>query len=294
LAWPTLVGAISALILAACGPARLEDDGSNLFREDEITSLRQQIVPPETAPDQSATGKSFYVRVAWSDLSGKGAGLVIPDWAGSFTADDGTVQLTHILFQDGSDQPEASGDSSQIRWSSRGNAQLGGLVARVEVPADDATLSLEMPLFHRTFRASELTGGDDAIFPIDAEGHVVTVSSIPASSCKGGFVLGAVKSGQGWFGFAGRASDRTGRFMGTIRFRTYEDGSIKGRLLDDSGRVIARLGGTLVQDREKGGSYSAELVTQDDKPIGSITGIYTGPTSSQRGSFQGTYEQVCE
>jgi hypothetical protein len=288
-----LCGAL-ALAGAACAPPA--EDEASLVTDAEINSLQQDLVPPEQAPTQASSGKTFYVRLAWGFLAGKPAAQNWIDWTGSLSVDQGTVQLTHLTYFEKTDKPAAQTESDRISWTSRTKPHFDGLIARVEVPSDDATLTFDTPPFHHAFRATELTGGDDAVFPVDSAGHAVSVSSVPASACKGGFVLGYLRPARaGWMAFGGRSTDRTGQFNGRLRFRSLDDGTIKGRMLDDDGRETATVRGTLVREGEGGGSFSAELVDPGTgRTLGSITGIYTSPSYSARGSFQGTFEQVCE
>jgi hypothetical protein len=287
-----LVAALTSA-LAACGQP--EEDERRLVSDRELAPLQQVLVPPEALPTQAAAGRTFYVRVAWGLLAGDRLARESVDWSGSLSVDEGRVQLTHLTASDELGGPEAASEESRIRWGSRTRSGFAGLVARVEVPSDDATVTLETPMFQRSFRASELTGGDEALFPLDAAGHAISISSLPASSCPGGFVLGYLRQAKlGWLAFGGRVTDRTGHLSGTLRFKALEDNSLKGQLLDDDGREIAQVRGALVREGGSGGSFSAELIDPSTgRAVGTFTGLYGSASAGSRGAFQGTFERIC-
>lgn len=286
------VAALSAaLFLVACGG---EEDERSLIPDSELAAVQQDLVPPEVAPAPSSAGRSLYVRLAWGLLAGDKAARETVDWSGQLSVSEGTVQLTYLTYFDRADKPLAQTAPDHISWTSRTRPHFDGLVARLELPSDDATVTVDMPGFHRTFRASELTGGDEALFPVDAAGHVVSVSSIPASGCAGGFALGYVKPARlGWTAFAGRITDRNGKFVGTVRFREAEDGTLRGRLVDGDGNELGTVAGTVVRTQD-GGSFSAELTGADGRGLGSLTGLFENPSYSARGAFQGSYERACD
>ncbi len=282
-----------ALAAVACGAPVASQPG--LISDREIGELQQELVPPAQTPTQAASGKTFYVRLAWGFLAGNEQPAPNVDWSGSLSVDQGTVQLSQLTYFEGGDRPVAQNEPSKISWVSQTNRHFDGLVARVEVPSDDATLTFDTSRFHHEFRASELTGGDDAVFPVDALGQAVSVSSVPASSCQGGFVLGYLRPGQdGLVAFGGRITDRTGAFAGRARFEAVDDGTIAGNLVGEDGRSLAVLRGTLVSRDMGGGSFSAEMVDpRSGRALGSLTGIYASPQAASRGEFEGTFEQVC-
>ena len=286
------IAALAALALAACGAQ--EDDERALIPDSELAALQQETVPPETAPAAATSGRSFYLRLAWGLLAGDKSAPSWIDWTGSLSASEGTVQLTHLTYFDREDRPDAQTEASRISWVSKTKPHFDGIVARVELPSDDATVTFDTPAFSRTFRASELAGGDDAVFPVDTAGHVVSVSSLPASSCAGGFALGYLRQATraSWVAFAGRTTDRTGKFTGTVRFRELEDGTIQGHTMDLDGKVTGSVRGTVVRS-EDGGSFSAELLDGQGRNQGSITGLFENATYSNRGAFQGSFELPC-
>jgi hypothetical protein len=287
---PAILG---SLLLMACGQA--EEDERSLIPDSDIAALQDEAVPPEVAPAAATSGRSFYLRLAWGLLAGDRQARDWVDWSGSLSVSEGTVQLSHLTYFERSDRPDAQPEPDRIGWTSRTKPHFDGLVARVELPSDDATVTVDTPLFHHTFRANELTGGDDAIFPVDAEGHAVSVSSIPASSCAGGFTLGYLRPATraGWVAFGGRVTDRSGRFTGTVRFRELEDGTVQGRVTDADGRETAKVRGTVVRTSD-GGSISAELIDASGRTLGSLTGLFENPSYGLRGAFQGSFEQTCE
>ncbi|MBS2031555.1 MAG: hypothetical protein JST54_26890 [Deltaproteobacteria bacterium] len=284
--------AVAAVALAACGPA--EDDERALIPDSDVAALQQETVPPETPAAASTSGRSFYLRLAWGLLAGDKSAPNWVDWTGSLSASEGTVQLTHLTYFDREDRPDAQTEADRISWVSKTKPHFDGIVARVELPSDDATVTFETPAFSRTFRASELAGGDDAVFPVDSAGHVVSVSSIPASSCTGGFVLGYLRPATraSWVAFAGRTTDRTGKFTGTVRFRELEDGTLQGKTMDLDGKITGSVRGTVVRSAD-GGSFSAELLDAQGRNQGSLTGLFENASYSQRGAFQGSFEQPC-
>jgi hypothetical protein len=283
------------VLLVGCGQ-QAEDDERALVSDADIAALQQESVPPETAPDAASSGRSFYLRLAWGRLAGEGRtpATAAVDWSGSVSVSEGTVALSRLNYFDSDSRPEAQGEGGRIAWVSHLQPRFAGLVARVELPSDDATVTVDTPLFRHTFRASELTGGDDAVFPVDAEGHAVSVSTIPASKCPGGFTLGyAQPAKDGTVVFGGRTTDRTGKFTGVFRFRELGDGTLSGAALDLDGRELARVRGTIVRNSD-GGSFSAELIGANGHPLGSLTGLFDDPSYASRGAFQGSFEQACE
>ena len=153
----------STLSVVACVPPT-EGSVSSCISDREVSELRQEAVPPAEAPTQAASGKTFYVRLGWGLLAGDEQARSATDWAGSLSVDQGTLHLSHLNFVEGGDHPTAQIDSNRVSWTSQTQHGFDGLVARVEVPSDDATLTFDTPSFHRQIRASELTGGDDAVF----------------------------------------------------------------------------------------------------------------------------------
>lgn len=287
---PSLAALCAALLLTACGG---EEDERALIPESDLAALQQELVPPEVAPGPSSAGRSLYLRLAWGYLAGKRGASEVVDWSGQLSVTEGRVQLTHLTYFEGHDRPEAQVADDHVAWISRTRPHFDGIVVRLELPSDDATVTVDMPRFHRTFRASELTGGDDAVFPVDDAGHVVSVSSIPASNCPGGFALGYLRPSRfGWTAFAGRITDRTGKVTGTLRFRVLEDGTLQGRLVDLEGNELGSVRGTVVRTPD-GGSFSAELTSVEGRGLGSLTGLFENPSYSARGAFQGSYEQAC-
>jgi hypothetical protein len=282
--------------LLACGQP--EESESALVSDTELLALRDQAVPPEVGPAQAPSGRSFYVRLTWGRLEGRqgkavGASSVVLG-QGTLTVDQGTVQLSRTLTSDSRAASATQDAPDRIAWTGEAAQGFDGVVARVEVPSDDATLTIETPRFRRAFRASELEGGDDAVFAVGS-GVSMSVASVPASVCPGGFVLGSWKASRwGWLAFGGRTTDRTGRLQGLLRFRVGEDGALKGRLLDESGREQATVRGTLVREGDVGGSFSAEIIDGSGRALGSLTGLFSPATGASLGSFQATYEQVCE
>ena len=293
----SLLGFLVLSGLLACGQP--EESESALVTDSELLSLRDQAVPPEVGPAQAPSGRSFYVRLTWGRLEGRqgkapavaGQGIL---GQGTLSVDQGTVQLSRTLTSDVRAASAVQDTPDRISWTGEQAQGFDGVVARVEVPSDDATLTIETPRFRRAFRASELEGGDDAVFSVGA-GVSMSVASVPASVCPGGFVLGSWKASKwGWLAFGGRTTDRTGRLQGLLRFRVGEDGALQGRLLDESGREQATVRGTLVREGVVGGSFSAEIIDGSGRALGSLTGLFSPAPGGTLGSFQATYEQVCE
>ena len=208
------------------------------------------------------------------------------DAQGEITVSEGTVQPVGVLsFR--ARPPALEVLPGRVRLNSRVAAGFAGLVVRVEVPRDDALITVVLPGLRRSFRASELTGGDETSFPLAIAGHTASISSLPASLCPGGFTLGWVRQSAGAISFGGRVMDRTGKLTGAIRFSALEDGTLQGQVTDATGRVTATVRGTLVR-ADDGGSFSAELLDARGHDLGALTGLFDG-----RGAFQGSAEQIC-
>lgn len=276
----------TAVVLGALGCGQLDGSGRAAIPESQLAELRAVPVLPEHPSAPARAGRSFYLRLAWGALDGEGRGGRLVDGAGELSVSEGTLAVVGLLsFRAAAPVVEAQGSS--VRWRAQAGAGFTGLVLRVEVPRDDALIALTVPGLRRTFRASELTGGDEASFSLDGEGHALSVSALPASLCPGGFAWGFFRSLDGSVHFGGRLTDRSGKRAGSIRFRAAEDGTLQGQLTDASGAVIASVRGTLVR-ADDGGSFSAELLDLRGRDLGALTGLFDA-----RGAFQASAEEVC-
>jgi hypothetical protein len=281
-----LVGALLAvLVVGALGCGQL-DPSQRTVSDSQLAELRVQRVLPQPEVTPARAGRSFYLRLTWGDLGGADARVSALDASGEIAVSQGTVQPVGVLaFRAAPPLLQVMPDRVLLRTQVA--AGFAGLVVRVEVPRDDALITVTLPGLRRSFRASELTGGDEATFPLDLGGHTASVSSLPASLCPGGFTLGWVRPSPRGLAFGGRVLDRTGKLTGTIRFNALEHGTLQGAITDAAGHVSASVRGTLVR-ADDGGSFSAELLDARGRDLGALTGLFDA-----RGAFQGSAEQIC-
>ena len=272
-------------VLGGFGCGQL-DVGSRAISDGRLSELREERVLPQPGVMPALAGRSFYLRLTFGDLGGERAPSAMLDGRGEILVSEGTVQPVGVhAFRTRSPSLDVLPD--RVRFGARVASGFVGLVVRVEVPRDDALITVDLPGLHRSFRASELTGGDETSFPLEMAGHTASISSVPASLCPGGFTLGWVRQSAGAIAFGGRVMDRTGKLTGAIRFSALEDGTLQGQITDAAGRVTATVRGTLVRAND-GGSFSAELLDARGHDLGALTGLFDG-----RGAFQGSAEEIC-
>ncbi|MGC4117610.1 MAG: hypothetical protein QM765_24250 [Myxococcales bacterium] len=278
---PMVVAAMAvAFALAGCGGASWGEE-ERLIPDSEIDAMQSEIV--STSTETPAAGGA-YVKVVWGYLAGKfrdAPGWI--SWNGSLSVDSGRATLESLVFFDPHDALQPQSAPNRIDFKSRTMPHYDGLVALVEPGGANDKVHLETASFTTEIGGSELAQGVNLHHVVDAEGHEVSITSVPAGAC-GGFAYGYQrKAARGWLGFAGRFTDATGAVQGRLRFRA--DGEVvTGRLLDEDKAVVAEGSGTLT-----GESFELSLTKSDGSPLGTVKGIYQPPHYSARGAFQATW-----
>lgn len=286
----------AALALStACGTGTDTED--DLIPDSELASLKSEpLVSVEAKPE--AALPAYRVRLAWGFLAGnKGLGrgkdlkaknkdqkLGWTDWTGSAIASDGTLTKLSVGWFEGSDRVTATDSAARVNWTSHTLPHFDTLTLLGAAASADGVVNISMPLFKESIPAAQLAAGLERHATVDAAGHEVSISSLPAGAC-GGFALGYVKpSSTGEFtAIAGRILDADGKITGTLRLKAV-DGALTGKWLDMSGEKKADAVGTL-----KDGAFAVELKTAEGAAFATVSGLTHDASYSDRGSFQGTW-----
>jgi hypothetical protein len=265
--------------LAACGVGAESEE--SLVTDAEIGGLQHQALTEVVAPPPAAAPSS-HVRLAWGYLAGKVGAPHWIDWSGDLQVEGGTATLEHLIYFEHSDHFDPGTDPSEVQWTSRTRPHFDGLVIRVDPGTGSGVVHVTTPEFTTDLDAAQLAQGVEQHFTVDAAGHEVSISSIPAAGC-GGFALGYERpSHHGWLAFGGRLTDATGAFTHLLRFRA--DGpTLTARVLDEQRQVVATGQGQL-----DGEHFSLTLTRTDGSAFGTVQGLWRGPSYSARGAFQGT------
>lgn len=286
----TTVMAAWLVVLAGCGPLSEEE----LIGDDELSSLvsERQSMTSEVS-QQPAAAPAFYVRLAWGYLAGNRSASSWLSWSGKASADGGAkVSLSHLIYFDRHDRPVPSTGPGEVSWRSRTLPHFDGLVLKVEPTVASTSLTFATPPYSRTLAVADLAVGLNEHVVVDAAGHEVSISSVPAKGC-GGFALGYERAAPaGWLGFAGLVTDETGAITGRLRFRS-DGGQLQARLiaadgsqpyrLNVKGEVVATGEGEL---DEATGAFELRLVKPDGSSAGKVRGLFVAPSYSPRGTFQ--------
>lgn len=272
----TLLIAAALFAASACGMPQTEEQ---LLPDSDLAGVQTtQSAITSTVPAANA----FHLRLAWGYLAGELRARTWVSWTGQASVTSGTAALEHLIFFERHDSPLPNPAPNTVAWSSRTLPHFDGLVLKVTPGAATDEVTVTTPLFQHTFAVAELAAGSEQHFVVDAAGHEVSVSSIPDAACEG-FALGYMKpSDEGWLGFAGLVVDSHGDRLGIVRFKV-ENGQVRARLIGANRQVTATGQGTL---DEAAHTFSLSLVKPDGTVAANLTGLYTPPAYSPRGSFQ--------
>ncbi|HEY3452088.1 MAG TPA: hypothetical protein VGK67_37360 [Myxococcales bacterium] len=277
----TMAGAVAAVLATAgCGAASWDDE-ERLIPDSEIDAMQTELVStPAGTPSETAA----HVKVVWGYLSGKFRD--VPgwiDWTGSLSVDSGKATLESLVFFDAHDTLQPQSVPNQIDFESRTMPHYDGLGALLEPGSPADVVHLDTASFSTDLAAADLAKGVNLHFVVDADGHEVSITSLPAGAC-GGFAYGyQKKASKGWLGFGGRFADATGAVTGRLRFRADGD-TLKARLLDENREIVAEGTGTL-----SGQDFELSLQKPDGTAMATVKGIYQPPSYSVRGAFQATW-----
>lgn len=286
----TLVGLATFLLVPAC--AGSAGGGVSDSEVDAIKTARESLTIADEFTSTSVA--PMHVRLAWGYLSwmgegGRGAkgqpGLSVPkvmpegfDWTGNATVTDGKATLDMSTFLEKGDSAEA-GEANEVKWNSHTFPHFDGVIATLEPATTAASLVIKTPSFEKTVALSELTGGKELRFDVEATGRQFSISSLPEedAACSG-FVVGFSRVDGTTTHFKGLRLSKLGDRLGKLRFDV-TDGAITAEVVDASGAVIDSGEGTLDAASH---TFAIKLGT------GSVSGLYVDPSYSSRGSFQAT------
>ena len=276
--------------LAACGVE--SEEGLITDSElNQIQSSRQAIT--NTHPNQSPDPEAVHVRLAWGYLAGRWPAPGWVNWSGELRLQSpGTLELENLSYFDKHDHLVQTAESDRVAWSSRTLPHFDGLVVKVSPGQPGAALKLTTPPYSREIPFHVIADGLNERLVVDADGHEVSVSSVPDAPCAG-FSYGYEKpSSEGWLGFAGLYTDASGAITGRLRFRA-DGGQIQARLIGADGAQPYKLnvqGPVLATGQghldAATGSFEIALVKEDGSALGTVSGIYAPPSYSERGSYQ--------
>ncbi len=276
----TVVGAVSALLLASCG-GDLDLAEERLITDREIEQLKLGSSKKGLATTEvpKETERSALVRINWGYLGGKKGGKWV-NWTGGLKVNGGGTELHRTIFFDGHDKLDAERDDGSIRWKSKTGPHFDGLIVRVW-GNDDSALHIDTPLFDMKFPVAKLEQGLEEHFVVNEHLHEVSITAIPGSGC--GFALGYHRPAAGWLGFGGKLAAADGKVLGHLRFRS-EDGQLFARL--KNGREIVARGSGRLRVEEGGGSFEFDLTREDGSVLGTVRGLFREPSYSDRGFYQ--------
>jgi hypothetical protein len=286
----SLLVTVSALALIGCGGGGLDwTEDEKLIPDSEIDSQQSQLVSAEPAQPAAGAVQGAYVKVVWGYLAGRllGAPGWI-DWTGSLSVDGGSAALQSLVFFDRGDSPLPTSGANEIDWRSRTWPHYDGLIALVQPAAAGDLVHLQTPPLTKDLPVADLAQGQNLHYVVDADGHEVSITSIPAGAC-GGFAYGYERiARKGWKGFGGLLTEPAGKVIGRLRFRA-EGGTLFARVVDADRNVLAEGEGSLSASAE-GGSFEIGLQKPDGTGFGAVTGIFQSPTYAVRGAFQATWK----
>ena len=284
----SLLLTLSALALAGCGGVNWTED-EKLIPDSEIDTQQSLIVSSEATAPAAGAPQGAYVKVAWGYLAGRLVGA--PgwiDWTGSLSVDSGAAALQSLVYFDRGDSPMPSAAANEIDWHSRTWPHYDGVIARVQPGAALDAVHFKTPPFAQDLSAADLAQGQNLHYVVDADGHEVSINSIPAGAC-GGFAYGYERiARKGWLGFGGLITEPAGKVIGRLRFRV-EGGTLFARVVGIDKTVLAEGEGTLTASAE-GGSYEISLHKPDGTDFGKVQGVFQAPSYAVRGAFQATWK----
>ena len=263
----------AVVALSGCG---IPDTEEALVPDSEVNAMQVEQGLTTATPDSlPSTPGAFHLRLAWGYLAGKRAPPEWVNWTGKAVVTSGTLALEHLIFFERRDFPLPSPAPNELDWRSHTLPHFDGLVARVVPGAATDTVTITMPRFTQSFDAATLAAGTEQHFIVDTEGHELSLSAVPESSC-GRFALGYARdSAEGWTGFAGLVLNQHGQRVGSVRFRA-ENGQMQARLFEGT---TLRASGTGTLDATN--HFSITFAN-----AGTLSGLYNPASYSQRGSFQ--------
>lgn len=281
---------VAAFALASCGPGQAEEQLISDTELNLIQSSRDGLVAAQLEPAPGA--QTVHVRLAWGYFAGRRNAPGWVSWTGDATMAGGQVALENLVYFDRHDKPVPTQEAGKVTWSSRTLPHFDGLVLKVAATEPGQALAFITPKLSRTLTIEALAAGLNERTTVDADGHEVSISSVPDQPCAG-FSYGYQKpSDEGWLGFAGLFTDASGTITGRLRFRS--DGeNLTARLwkkdgaqpydLSVDGEPSATGEGRLDTAT---GQFELALTDKDGAPVARVKGAYAAPSYSPRGSYQ--------
>lgn len=271
-------------LLAGCGGS-LDGEEEVLIPQSELSGLQEAAVPPRSVPPVTQR-YSARVKIVWGYLAGWRDAPAWIDWSGSLTAPGGQANLERLVYFDRHDHMLQSSGADRLTWSSRTRPHFDGFVARVDADAGSPALRFATPSFSHEVPIAQLAEGVNLHFVVDAAGHEVGITSLPAD-VDGGFAYGYERPAAqgGWLALAGRMTGDAA----TLRFRI-EGSRVQARLLGANDQLLASGSGTATTE-PGGGRFKFSIVDADGRTR-EFQGLYRAPSYSRRGSFQATWRRL--
>lgn len=282
---------ISTLFAALTALAGCQFGQSSAISDSEIDSIRTARSALTSATDNveqtgtaaAATPGVFHLRLAWGYLAHRQRPTGWVNWTGTAALSSGTMKQQNVIFFEKGDFAIASDKANAIAWQSKTLPHFDGTFATAITDEKTQTLSIDTPVFKKELAVAELLAGAELRFPVDVDGHELSVSTIPdeAPACSG-FSLGFLRANGDGFDFGGIVTNTAGEKLGKLRFATDAKGAATGAVTDLTGQTVAKVEGTV---DAVGQAFSLTL-TRTDAAASTVRGLFRPATYSNRGSFQ--------
>jgi hypothetical protein len=274
------------------------------------------------------SARTYAVTILWGFLASDPAlgnsnadsgSVPVVDWSGHLEVNRGGVLVrSTIAFERGDYIIRPRTDRTRVDWVSHTAAGFDGLRLLIHQPMPAGETgeldSLTIVAGAHTWRflvneLADLERTED----IDALGHRFSIQSflVEPGSCTRGFMGGvwnAPVDSDSMGTFRGRWVSRTGEVTGFVRghYGVNERGRrvLFGKWVDASGNFQGFLRGTWVEAGREGGSnpggrvrnfgsFGAEILDADQRPIGSVRGRWRSTPGGSDGVFDGTWSKGC-
>lgn len=286
---------VLALVLpaAACGVGPVEDinapwGGFDLSVEEPLfgSPHREQFmaagenVAPQALTDNTpppAAQRSWAIWAAWGHLLATRDDPAWTDWTGTLSVDDGSMSLLRTLAFDRHDRVEAAPDEGTVAFTSRTRPHFDGLVTRVTSSTASPTVTLQTTAATLPMATGAEPSRADATLPGSTVRAIMLAIPLQDDApCAHGVFTGRWRAVEGPRARArgvdgrvlGRLLSSEGALVGHWRgfTGTRADGNrvVFGKLIDADGNALARLRGTVEDDR-----VSLSFVDAADAEVGS-------------------------
>lgn len=283
-------------------------DEKPAFDDPEVAKIdgEENLVPLEV-DDPEMQRARFALRILWGQLRGNRNMMQGSDWSGGIAVSSGALGVLHTIGFEMRDQVLPRENRQQLRFMSRTQTHMDGLLLAIHEDGDDAaTLTFESGPFRHTWRLSELRG-IDTLIAVDDLGNAISLQAIEVDAeCPRGFVRGhwLKREGAERGVFRGLWATTFGRPVGHIRghFGVNDQGERLwfGKIIDRQGRVIGLARGHWVPSDDAalpGGTFQGHWAARQGERTGGVGGHYLPTRDSERGIagfFAGRWGTDCE